>query len=187
METELTGLLRAWRQGDAEAGERLLPHIYDELHAIARRRLAGERRLATLQPTALVNEAYLRLVGQSSDFRDRAHFFAVASTVMRHVLVDHARARLARKRSPGDVLTLATDLPGSAGTDVELLDLDDALRRLAVEHPRQARVVEMRFFAGLGEGEIAAALALTTRTVERDWVFARAWLLRELGQEREGR
>jgi RNA polymerase sigma factor (TIGR02999 family) len=182
VEQELTALLRAWRQGDAAAGERLVPQIYAELRALARRRLAGERHADTLQPTALVNEAFLRLLGQGTDFRDRTHFFAVASTVMRHVLVDHARSRLAQKRPPGEPLTLITDLPGSGEPDVELLDLDRALERLAGEHPRPARVVEMRFFAGLGEEEIAAVLAVTSRTVARDWAFARAWLLRELGR-----
>jgi RNA polymerase sigma factor (TIGR02999 family) len=182
VDSDLTVLLRAWRQGDTAAGERLVPQIYAELRTLARRRLARERHADTLQPTALVNEAFLRLLGHGTDFRDRTHFFAVASTVMRHVLVDHARSRLAQKRPPGQPLTLVTDLPGTGGPDVELLDLDRALDRLASEHPRPARVVEMRFFAGLGEEEIATVLELTGRTVARDWAFARAWLLRELGR-----
>ena len=181
-EHQVTQLLDAWRRGDEQAGERLLPLVYEELRRIARQRLRGERAALTLQPTALVHEAYVRLAGlEHTEFRDREHFYAFASTVMRRVLVDHARARLARKRSHGTApLTIAANLPGEAALDVEILDLDRALARLAEEHPRPARVVEMRFFAGLEHREIAAALAVTERTVHRDWVFARAWLLAEL-------
>jgi RNA polymerase sigma factor (TIGR02999 family) len=181
-EHQVTRLLDAWRRGDERAGETLLPLVYDELRRIARQRLRGEHAALTLQPTALVHEAYLRLADvEHTEFRDRAHFFAFASTVMRRVLVDHARGRLAGKRSHRSApLTIAANLPGDASRDVELLDLDRALERLAEEHPRQARVVEMRFFAGLEHSEIAEALQITERTVHRDWVFARAWLLAEL-------
>jgi RNA polymerase sigma factor (TIGR02999 family) len=182
MADQLTELLRVWQQGDAEAGDRLLALVYAELRRIARSKLRGEGPGATLQPTGLVHEAFLRLVHQPADFPDRAHFFAFASTVMRHVLVDHARARLAGKRPSGPPLTIATDLPASGGPDIELLDLDRALEQLTAEHPRPARVVEMRFFAGLTADEIAAALGVTKRTVDRDWAFARAWLLSTLGR-----
>ena len=180
---EVTELLRAWRGGDAGAGERVLPVIYAELRRLAGAKLAGAEAGATLQPTALVHEAFLRLAGQRADFENRAHFLAIASTLMRRVLIDHARARQAAKRPRGVPLTLPTGLAGGAGVEVELLDLDRALERLAAEHPRPARVVEMRFFAGLTEGEIGEALGLTERTVHRDWTFARAWLLRALAGE----
>jgi RNA polymerase sigma factor (TIGR02999 family) len=180
---DVTALLRAWRRGDERAKDRLLDRLYLELKIMARRQLRHERAAHTLQPTALVHEAYLRLVDQrNADFDDRAHFLAFASTVMRRVLVDHARARLAAKRAHAEVpLTLATGLPELGGRDPELLDLDRSLLRLAAEYPRQARVVEMRFFAGLTEKEIGAALEVTERTVKRDWAFARAWLLDALG------
>jgi RNA polymerase sigma factor (TIGR02999 family) len=180
-EHEVTRLLRAWRRGDALAADRLLPLVYEELRRIARVRLRGERHSLTLQPTALVHEAFLRLSGpRETDFNDRAHFFAFASTVMRRVLVDHARGRKARKRAHDSVpLTVAGD-PVGLDRDFALLDLDRALEHLAADHPRPAQVVEMRFFAGLGEEEIAEALGVTSRTVHRDWAFARAWLLSEL-------
>jgi RNA polymerase sigma factor (TIGR02999 family) len=150
---------------------------------MARGQLRREH-LSTLEPTALVHEAYLRLVDQKrAEFHDRAHFFAIAATVMRRVLVDQARARLADKRQHMAVpLAVATDLAASRDRDPELLDLDRALERLAVEHARAARVVEMRFFAGLGEREIGEALGVAERTVKRDWAFARAWLLADLAR-----
>ena len=180
---EVTALLHAWRAGDTQAGEALLARVYAELRRMARGQLRREH-LSTLEPTALVHEAFLRLVDQKrAEFHDRSHFFAIAATVMRRVLVDQARARLADKRHHLAVpLAVATDLAGSLDRDPELLDLDRALERLAVEHARAARVVEMRFFAGLGEREIGEALGVGERTVKRDWAFARAWLLADLAR-----
>jgi RNA polymerase sigma factor (TIGR02999 family) len=175
---EVTGLLQAWRAGGDEARERLMALVYVELKKIAGAHLRRERRGSTLQATDLVHEAFLRLVPQGHlDWRDRTHFFGLASTCMRRVLVDRARARSAAKRNPeGYALT---DAPSMA-TPEQLLDLDRALDRLAGEHPRLARVVEMRYFGGLELAEIAEYLALSERTLKRDWAFARAWLLREL-------
>lgn len=178
--TEVTGLLRAWRRGDASAGEALLQRVYGELKRLAAAQLRGERPEHTLQPTALVHEAYLRLLLQQGvDWRDRAHFFGLAATMMRRVLVDHARARSTHKRrqeegSPALTLTVRS------GPEVELLDLDQSLSAFAHSYPRQARVVEMRYFADLEIEEIAACLEVSPATVKRDWQFARAWLAREL-------
>ena len=181
---QVTALLHAWRAGDAAAGETLISRIYDDLRRMARVQLRRENHAMTLDPTALVHECFLRLVHQGSAIHDRVHFFALAATMMRRVLVDQARARLADKRRHVAVsLTTAVELAGLAGDgggDPALIDLDHALERLALEHPRQARVVEMRFFAGLTEAEIAEVLDVAERTVKRDWSFARAWLLAEL-------
>ena len=180
--TEVTGLLQAWRGGDATAETRLLGIVYAELQRIARRHLARETPGHTLQTTALVHETYLRLLGQKGvAWADRAHFFAIASTMMRRILVDHARARLAGKRAHRELpLSVATGLSAAGGREVELLDLDLALDVLAREEPRTARIVEMRFFGGLENAEIGAVLELSERTVEREWSYARAWLRREL-------
>jgi RNA polymerase sigma factor (TIGR02999 family) len=159
------------------------------LHGIAARHMRGERPGHTLQPTALVHEAFLRLVGGDASFDDRAHFLRAASRVMRRVLVDHARARDAAKRGAGGGLrvTLDESIAASAGHDgdddrvVELLALDDALARLAAAEPRWAQVVELRVFGGLEVTEVARALGVSTPTVKRDWAFAKAWLARELG------
>jgi RNA polymerase sigma factor (TIGR02999 family) len=178
---EVTELLRAWRSGDERADAQLLEKVYLTLRNIAAAQLRRERREHTLQPTALVHEAYLRLVGQREiDWRDRALFFGLASVTMRRVLVDHARRRKARRRDPGEgpePLTVATD----GGEVVDLLDLDLALDRFAERFPRQARVVEMRYFSGLEFDDVALALELSPRTVKRDWTFARAWLRDALG------
>ena len=184
LQTEVTGMLQAWRHGDVDSGERLLTAVYTELQRIARAHLRRETPGHTLQTTALVHEAYLRLLGQRAvDWHDRTHFFALASTMMRRVLVDYARARLAGKRAHvEETLTLAGELSAAPGGGVELLDLDRALDLLAGTHARAARIVEMRFFAGLENHEIAAVLDVSERTVEREWSFARAWLLRELGR-----
>jgi RNA polymerase sigma factor (TIGR02999 family) len=180
---DVTVLLRAWRDGDARAGERLIDILYRELHAMAERRLAREPAGNTLQPTALVHEAYLRLVGQRRiDWRDRGHFLALAATMMRRVLVDRARARRAAKRGAGDtVITLVDAANASVDPSAEVLDVDRALERLAAAYPRHAHVVELRFFGGLELAEIGAVVGVTERTVKRDWAFARAWLMRELG------
>jgi RNA polymerase sigma-70 factor (ECF subfamily) len=180
---EVTDLLRAWRNGDAAAEERLLAALYRELHAMARQRLRRERPGSTLQTTALVHESYLRLVDQRRvEWRDRGHFLALAATSMRRVLIDRARARRAGKRGAG-VVPLTLSDADALGIDpaLEILEVDEALRRLAAAFPRPARVVELRFFGGLELEEIGAVLEVTERTVQRDWAFARAWLARELG------
>jgi RNA polymerase sigma factor (TIGR02999 family) len=177
---DVTALLRAWRGGDEGARERLIEEVYATLKRIAGAQLRRERRGVTLDATGLVHEAYLRLAGAADvDWRDRGHFFAIAAIAMRRVLVDRARSRLAAKRDPGDFLVThaGADTPVSPE---EILDLDQALERLQREEPRLARVVEMRYFAGLEHGEIAEVLGVSGRTVKRDWAFARAWLLREL-------
>jgi RNA polymerase sigma factor (TIGR02999 family) len=188
---EITRLLADWRRGDEAAAERLLPLVYDELRKIAAIHLRGERAAHTLQPTALVHEAYLRLVDlERVDWRDRTHFFAFASRLMRRVLVDHARRRQAAKRSPDP-----RPIPGSASEEAglqieELLALDVALDRLAALDERQVRVVEMRYFAGLSVEETAQVLDVSPSSVKRDWVSARAWLHRQLsgrGDQPNGR
>ena len=180
---EVTDLLQAWRGGDRDAEQRLVDALYRELHDMAHRRLRRERAGGTLQTTALVHEAYLRMVDQKRvAWRDRGHFLALAATMMRRVLVDRARARHAGKRGAGELAVTLTDA-AAAGLDpaVEVLDVDRALERLAASYPRPARVVEMRFFGGLELEEIGAVLEVTERTAQRDWAFARAWLARELG------
>jgi RNA polymerase sigma factor (TIGR02999 family) len=180
--TEVTRLLRDWRAGDEEALERLLPRVYDELRRLARAYLARERPGHTLQPTALVHEAYLRLVDQTRvDWQNRAHFFAIAATSMRRILVSHARRRHAAKRG-GAALTLTLDegLAAAGERDVDLVALDEALAALERLDPRQARIVELRFFAGLTIEETATALEVSPATVKLDWKLARAWLFREL-------
>ncbi len=185
----MTRLLRAWRGGDAVAHEELLRRVYAELKRVAAAQLRSERGGHTLQPTALVHEAFLRLLGQTRvDWRDRTHFFGIAAAMMRRVLVDHARARLADKRAHQKVtLTGGAEFftdPAFADEALppeRMLDLDGALDRLAASFPRPARIVELHFFAGLEFAEVAAALEIAPRTVMRDWSFARAWLRRELG------
>jgi RNA polymerase sigma factor (TIGR02999 family) len=178
----VTQLLHDARGGDAAALERLLPLLYAELHDIAARHMRGERPDHTLQPTALVHEAFLRLLTPGS-YEDRTHFLRAASTAMRHVLVDHARARNAAKRGGALRVTLDEALAGRDERVVELLVLDDALTRLAAAEPRWAQVVELRFFGGLEVPDVAAALGISAATVKRDWQFARAWLARELGPD----
>lgn len=177
---DVTTLLRAWRSGDAGARDLLLERVYGDLKRIAAAQMRGERVGHTLEPTALVHESFLRLIGQAAiDWRDRAHFFGLAAAMMRRVLVDHARRRLARKRrsdEPPPTLTVAA--PGRAA--VELLDLDRALEKLASESPRPAKVVEMRYFGGLEIEEVAACLEVSPATVKRDWDYARAWIGAEL-------
>ena len=173
---DITGWLLAWRAGDAEAMERLMPLVYDALHALAERHLRRERTGHTLTPTALVHEAWLRLVDQRrAELRDRTHFLSVASRVMRRVLVDHARRAMAGKRSP---VAPTLDLAGASPEEwsVTMMAIDDALDRLAAVDPRLVRVVELRFFGGLTEDETAEVLGVSGRTVHRDWLRARAWL-----------
>jgi RNA polymerase sigma factor (TIGR02999 family) len=182
---DVTALLREWAAGDRAALERLMPLVYAELRRLAARQLRGERPNHTLQPTALVNETYLRLVGQQSvPWANRAHFFAIAAEMMRRVLVDHARKRRAAKRNPGTVyLELGESGPEAADRATELLALDDALTELEKLDPRQAKVVELRFFAGLSVEETAEVAGISTATVKREWKTARAFLRDELGLE----
>jgi RNA polymerase sigma factor (TIGR02999 family) len=178
---EVTELLRAWREGDTHADEQLLEQVYATLKNIAVGQLRSERSGHTLQPTALVHEAYLRMLGQRElDWRDRAHFFGLASVTMRRVLVDHARKRRAKKRGAGET-PVPLEIVTEAGESFDLLDLDRALERFAERFPRQAKVVEMRYFTGLEFEQVALALDLSLRTVKRDWEFARAWLRDSLG------
>lgn len=185
-------LLGELNRGNREALPRLMPVVYAELRRLAARYMAHERRGHTLQPTALVNEAYLRLVEEHDRvWEGKAHFFAVAAQVMRHILVDRARSRLARKRGGGAYqVTLAEDVAAAESRSVDLLALDQALTRLAALDPRQARVVELRFFAGLSVEEIAKLLSASDRTIKRDWRMAKAWLHAELtaenGKQRHG-
>ena len=177
----ITRILEARRHGDPAADDQLLPLLYAELRAIAERHMQRERAEHTLQPTALVHEAFLRLTaGIAIEFADRAHFLRAASTAMRRVLVDHARARNAAKRGDAFCVTLDESLVAAPDRSVDMLVLDDALTRLAAAEPRWAQVVELRFFAGLEVPEVAEMLGTSTATVKRDWRFARAWLAREL-------
>ncbi|MEM7049524.1 MAG: ECF-type sigma factor [Acidobacteriota bacterium] len=175
---QVTGLLRRWRDGDQEAFDALLPLVYDQLRKLAGSAMARSRRDHTLQPTAVVNEAYLRLAKvESLDTRDRSHFFAVAARAMRFVLVDHARRLGAGKRSAGGHREpLPDDLPQKMEDRTEILDVHRALEVLEASHPRAAKLVELRFFGGLSEGEAAEVLKLSRATVTREWRFARLWL-----------
>jgi RNA polymerase sigma factor (TIGR02999 family) len=178
----VTELLRAYRAGEPEALERLVAVVYGELRRQAARALRRERGNHTLQPTALVHEAYLRLAGQRDvEWQNRAHFFAIAAQIMRRILVDHARSRGRGKRGGGRAPVLLDDALAIAETrDLDLVALDDALSALARLDERQSRVVEMRFFAGLEVEEVAEALGVSPTTVKRDWSLARAWLRREM-------
>lgn len=183
---QITGLLLAWREGDPAALERLVPMVHNELRRMARRVMAGERPGHTLQATALVNEAYMRLVdAQRVNWQDRVHFLSMAARLMRRVLVDHARARRYQKRGGSavrvtfDEMRVAANEPGP-----DLAALDDALQALEQVDRRKARVVELRFFAGLTVEETSTVLELSAETVMRDWRFAKAWLQRELARGR---
>lgn len=180
---EVTRLLRAARTGDEEAMHRIVPIVYDELRALARRQLRRERAGHTLGATALVHESYMRLIGSAATgASDRAHFLAIASRSMRQVLVDHARRTSAHKRGGEWQQTTLNDWDASVNVEPEqMIALDDALARL---EPRQRQVVECRFFGGMEETEIAAALGVSERTVRRDWVKARAWLYAHLYPDR---
>jgi RNA polymerase sigma factor (TIGR02999 family) len=192
---DITSLLHAWVRGDEAALDQLLPLVYGELHRQAERAMRAQPAGHTLQTTALVHEAYPRLIdAPRADWQGRAHFFGVAARATRSVLVDHARALRARKRGSGaQVLTLgAADAAGAAGetagdaSEVDVEALDAALTRLAELDPRQARVVELRYFGGLSIGEAAEMLELSHATVEREWRTARLWLRRKLGGEHGG-
>jgi len=178
---EITQLLARVRTGDEQANAQLAPLIYDELRRLAAYYIRSERPDHTLQATALVHEAYIKLVGQDIDWQSRAHFFAVAAQVMRRVLVDYARAAKADKRA-GKLhrIPLESALVYAEEQSGELIALDEALERLGQWDPRQSRIVELRFFAGLSVEETAEVLGISTRTVKRDWSMARAWLYSEL-------
>ena len=182
---EVTQLLVDWRGGDRAALDKLIPLVYDELHVLARRYLQRERGDHTLQTTALVNEAYLRLVSQpNAHWQNRAHFFGVAAQVMRHLLVDHARARRYARRGGSAVrITLDETVAASPGESVDLLALNEALDRLDAIDERKRRVVELRYFSGLSVEETAEVLGVSAITVKREWLKAKAWLYRELNQE----
>ena len=182
MAEEITQLLVQWNHGDASALERLTPLVYDELRKLARHYLHQHGSQRTLQPTALVNEAYLRLVQQTEvQFQNRAQFYGLAAKLIRDLLVDDTRRRLAEKRGGGDLRVSFSEAEkvGQA-EEVDLLALDQALDKLARHKPQHSRVVELRFFGGLTIAETAEVLGVSHATVERDWSFARAWLFSEL-------
>lgn len=183
--TQISKLLADWGRGDQKAREALIPVVYDELRRLARRHLWNERPDHTLQSAALVNEAYLRLVRQTSpQWQNRAHFFGVAAQMMRHILVDHARNRRAAKRGAGmPRLTLDVEVAPDKKSEVDLVALDDALSRLTAMDPQQGRLVELRFFGGLSIEETALVLGISPATVKREWATARAWLRHELIKE----
>lgn len=188
---EITQLLQAASKGNAEAVEMLAPLVYGELHRLAEFALRKEGVGHTLQPTALVHEAFLVLLGeQAPTWQDRTHFFSLAARLMRRILVDHARRRHAAKRDGGVRITLDEALHTPAGQDadraLDLIAIDEAMTRLEALSERPARVVELRFFAGLDVEETARALAISPASVKRDWTFARAFLLRELATDAAG-
>jgi len=180
--SETTQLLRAWADGDPGALERLTPRVYDELRLIAGRFMRDERPGGTIQTTALVHEAYLKLIDVSNvDWQHRAHFFAISAQIMRHILLDRARRRVAAKRGGPAPRVNLDEIPDlGSGRARELIALDDALQTLAKIDPRKARVIELRFFAGLSVEETAEVLKISSDTVMRDWKLARAWILAEL-------
>ncbi len=184
---QVTRLLKAWSEGDPTALEKIMPLVYQELHAMARRYMAHQRPGHTLQPTALVHEAYVRLVdsGQTSS-ENRAQFFALCAQVMRRILVDWARSRRAQKRGGGGpLLELDEALVGEKQPGRDLVALDDALKTLTLQDARQGQVVELRFFGGLSVEETAAALKVSPETVMRDWKVAKGWLRHELSGEHQ--
>jgi RNA polymerase sigma factor (TIGR02999 family) len=180
----VTALLIDWRGGDERAVQKLLPVVHGELRRIARRQMAGERREHVLQATALVNEAYLRLVDvRHVQWQDRAHFFAMAARLMRRVLVDFARAQKNQKRGGAlQRVTFDQNLPVASETPEDVIAIDEALRSLAVQYERKSQVVELRFFGGLSVEETAEVLKISQETVMRDWKFAKNWLMRELSR-----
>jgi RNA polymerase sigma factor (TIGR02999 family) len=182
--SDLTGLLRAWNDGDPQAVNELMPLVYAELHRLARANLRGERADHTLQATALVNEAYVRLVGQTRvKWQNRAQFFGTAAQFMRRILVDHARDRLSAKRGGGAPrVELDEALLATSDRGIDLLALDAALERLERLDPRQGRLVVLRFFGGLTIEEAAAVLDISPATAKREWTTARIWLRRELAE-----
>jgi len=184
----VTQLLVGWSDGDEAALEQLLPIVHTELRRLARRQMAGERPGHVLQASALVNEAYVRLVDlKQMRWQNRAHFFAMAARLMRRILVDFARARGYQKRGGGmQRVTFVESLPVSNEQPTDLVALNDALEALAVVDERKSRVVELRFFGGLSVEETAEVLKISSETVKRDWKFAKNWLMREMGRQTSG-
>ena len=183
---ELTVLLSRWADGDSTARDELFGVVHDELRKLAASYMRRERKDHTLQPTALVNEAFLRLTrGEPVSFTDRSHFFRFAARSMRHILIDHGRGVGTAKRGSGQKNQLFEETVAIPGIDVEALALDEALTRLGTFDERLLQVVELRYFVGLGGEEVAEVLGVSTRTVKRDWRSARAWLLAELGPSSE--
>jgi RNA polymerase sigma-70 factor (ECF subfamily) len=181
--TDVTTRLARWNDGDEEALRELLPLVYEELHRLAEHYMLRERAAHTLQPTALVHEAYLRLANiRQAKFVNRSHFYGAAAQAMRRILVEHARQRQAAKRGGGEiVVSFVDEAVASLDTRSDLLALDDALTRLAAVAPRPAKVVELRYFAGMSIDEVAEIFGVSSATVKRHWTFARAWLHRALG------
>lgn len=178
---DVTRLLVQWTDGDPRALDALLPLVYDELRRLARSYLQRERSDHTLQSTALVHEAYLRLVGQNVSWQNRAHFFGIAAQMMRRILVDHARGRNSAKRGEGVCkVTLDEEVAGAAQRNLDVIALDEALTNLARLDPQQSRIVELRFFAGLSIEATSEVLKISPATVKRDWAMAKAWLFREM-------
>ncbi len=179
--TRASELLEQWTHGDAKALDALFPLVYDELRRLARSYLRSERSGHTLQSTALVNEAYLRLVNQHASWQNRAHFFGIAAQMMRRILVDYARRHNAARRGEGACkVTLDEQIAGAQERDIDVMAVDEALTRLAELDAQQSRIVELRFFAGLSIEETAEVLKLSPATVKRDWAMAKAWLYREM-------
>lgn len=181
-QSDVTSLLKQFTQGDKEAAEKLIPLVYDELKRLARSYMRREPPDHTLQTTALVHEAYLKLICQrTANWQSRSHFFGIAAQLMRRILIDHARGQLREKRGGGKaILPLKADLAFSPEQSEELMRLDEALDRLSVLDPRQGKVVELRFFGGLSVEETSGFLGVSPKTVKRDWVVAKAWLHAEL-------
>jgi RNA polymerase sigma-70 factor (ECF subfamily) len=186
VDADVTALLLAWSEGDAEAREQLIPIVYGELRRLAGRALRRERSDLTLQPTVLVHELYQRLIDQRRvTWRDRSHFYAVSGSLMRRIIVDHARRRKALRRG-GSSARVSLDTASealAAQPEVDVIALDDALQELGRRSDIQARIVELRFFAGMSGDETAEALGISRRTVTRDWGVARAWLYRRLNEQ----
>jgi RNA polymerase sigma factor (TIGR02999 family) len=185
MREGVTQILSAIEQGDSQAADRLLPLVYDELRKLAAQKLANEKPGQTLQPTALVHEAYLRLVGNQSEdaqlpsYKDRGHFFAAAATAMRRIIIDTARRKKTRKRG-GAFQRQPLEAIAAPEADEELLALDEALDKLTIQDPAKARLVELRYFAGLTGEQAAAVLGISPTTADRHWAYARAWLQAEV-------
>jgi len=178
---EVTELLRHWQDGDPASLEKLAPLVQAELHRLARHYMAGENKQHTLQATALINEAWLRLIDwRNANWQNRAHFFAVSAQLMRHILVDHARRRAGLKRAANEQVSLDQALELSPARGSDLVALDDALTSLSARDPRKGRIVELRFYGGLSEEETAEVLKISTKTVQREWNKAKAWLYYEL-------
>jgi RNA polymerase sigma factor (TIGR02999 family) len=180
----VTQLLNRVRKGDSDAANELFPLVYADLRSLALRHFRNQRSGHTLQPTALIHEVYLRLFRPTGEYQDRVHFFAVAATAMRQILVNHARARAAKKRGDGrSALTLTVDPRAREGSGFDPIELDDALNRLNELDQRKARIVELRFFGGLSVEEIVELLGISKSTVEADWRLARAWLAKMLSED----